>query len=728
MKIETRIVTAVMVVLALGACSKRDVLNGPGKAHGVDAPKHPVTLTVETPTELTLGMEEPVAIIARVTRTDTGEPAHDRPVKFVTSGSLGGSTLTPSGEILTGEDGRVQKLLTSGTNRTDFSIIVSTPQAEGQGDDPRVEITVHVDGTYHGQLQVSYTYDSPVIVDQIITRVHKGAANCAGISWPTQPSSNLVDEQTASSDLDTLVFSENLIEAEIYTVTASALGIAGQQIAVGCQVADPIIGRGIVPVDVELVQRPVKLTGTYDFGAELHFNEGLPGPVGDVLEGLEQLFTDPAQMLAEQITNAAQSQLGIDPAIIEGAATAAWSAYVSSWNSNHPGTAEDIQLDDDNDNYMVDDAIKFLLLDDAPGWVTDGLLVGGDVTGLMNHFTAGGELSIDNVTETGDFDGRWDWNDFLFTWRLNQGCDYTDTCCGRTEYSGEEMDLEPIGAAITGTLTRNDLADRIQYDMEIDPHQMQLQYGNIALFLVEHLILPAITGQTGIDCAVESLFGCNNDRSNFVCNGPDLNGDVCGCDRVGVWLAGFVSSFLALDTSVGSAACGLVLEAADSFATGLLNDLTFGGVDNGYLQMSVGGILADDDHNLATDLIDGGSSGDLIISSYTAAFTGEVAGTIPREACSADTTCEAFESCQLKTNVLNDCEGDTVCVQRVGEKTGGESCSQGKQCRSGVCLATNKCLEVCAQDTDCNTGLGCSDAPVTVPLGDLDVPVSACGM
>jgi hypothetical protein len=172
-----------------------------------------------------------------------------------------------------------------------------------------------------------------------------------------------------------------------------------------------------------------------------------------------------------------------------------------------------------------------------------------------------------------------------------------------------------------------------------------------------------------------------------------------------------------------------VLSAAEVFAGNLADELTFDGVDNGYLDMSIDGYVADADKNNSADLVDAATTGDLVISTYTKSFTGVLNAASAREACAADTTCEAFESCQLQQDVLNDCQANTVCVQRVGEKQGGESCTNGQQCRSGACLATHKCLEICANDADCNSGLGCSDNTVNVPVTtDLSAPVTACGM
>src|SRR5687767_13438736 len=105
-----------LVVLGMTAvvagCSKRDVLNKPGKAQGKNVPTRPVELIVEAPAsnEMELGLEEPTAVIARVNWADDGEPAANRTVSFRISGTAAGSTLTPD-ELTTDDEGRVQTLL-----------------------------------------------------------------------------------------------------------------------------------------------------------------------------------------------------------------------------------------------------------------------------------------------------------------------------------------------------------------------------------------------------------------------------------------------------------------------------------------------------------------------------------------------------------------------------------------------------------------------------------------
>ena len=120
--------------------------------------------------------------------------------------------------------------------------------------------------------------------------------------------------------------------------------------------------------------------------------------------------------------------------------------------------------------------------------------------------------------------GRYGWQDFLFTWRLGSECDFTNTCCGRTTFSGEEVGLEPVGAALAGIFEEIEVERGAapRGTVAIDEHRLDLQYGNLILFTLNQFILPALTGQDNLACGIESIMGCEPGGS-FVCGGECWN-------------------------------------------------------------------------------------------------------------------------------------------------------------------------------------------------------------
>ena len=135
--------------------------------------------------------------------------------------------------------------------------------------------------------------------------------------------------------------------------------------------------------------------------------------------------------------------------------------------------------------------------------------IGGDVTDLVNNLRVGGKMDIINATAEGQLSGNWGWDDFLFTWRYGQECDFTNTCCGRTTYSGAEVGLEPVAAdfSVRRCRSASEAGDtELAFDLSIDEHRLGLQYGTIILFTLNEFVLPELTGQDNLACAAESLF------------------------------------------------------------------------------------------------------------------------------------------------------------------------------------------------------------------------------
>ena len=345
-----------------------------------------------------------------------------------------------------------------------------------------------------------------------------------------------------------------------------------------------------------------------------------------------------------------------------------------------------------------------------PSWVNQSVIIpGADITSLFTDLTAGGTLEI--KTHTGNqITGTWAWNDYLLRWRRGLGCNVTDMCCGRREYTGAQIGLTPVSADFTGTVTPIVSTQRIEFDLDVPPQRLAINYGNMALVLIEQLVLPSITGANSIEGSIESLFGCTDGAT-----------PVCGCARV------------AAEMGIPAAVC---TAAVNTLAEGIeneflqLNDTTGGST---YFMLGIEGTLADDDKDLQTDTIDAVNNGALYSDGAQSSFTGDMYADIERKSCAADSACAATQACQARLEVMNDCEGRLVCVQRVGVGAPASACTQGSQCASGSCVGAagttpGKCFASCSADTDCPGTTGCSDAPKSIPVADdVSISVNACG-
>jgi hypothetical protein len=690
-----RLLSLFALAASLGAgCSSRDILGDTDLPTGMDV--KPVKLLVE-PAVLRLGLRETGRVTVRVLYLDD-TPAEGREVTFLLAGAPGGCALLAGG-VVSGPEGYASNEVLAGPDRATFQVVASTLNAED------VSTTVNVGGVYVGDLRVRFQYSDLVAIGQITARLHEGAFDCPAVDLTEPPPA--LSTQMAGGPASSVTFAD-LEEEKVFSITASAIGPTGDVAATGCAVAPPIIGRDSVSVVVSLGLSPARVEGVYDFGLELHTHEALAGEAGQVVDDLNNLFLDPADVLADELVAMLADLTGIDLGTLEGTLSAAW-VFVA--------LDEGLDPDLDGDGEFVDDAITNLLLDDAPDWFYDGLTVGGDVTELMKNMTVGGRLQITAVDEAGTLQGHWDWSEILFLWRLGQGCDLADTCCGRHRYSGTEVGLAPIGSDLDGFVSERSTAGTIEYDLTLSEHRMDVQYGSIMLFVLNRLVLPGLTGEQNVRNALESLFGCVPGANP---GGPDL----CGCDRVGAWLDDATGS-----SGLGVAACELALEAASAQVEETLLDLTWAGTDSSYFTVSGSGTIEDADLDLQMDAITAGVVGGLVLDGEPSSFTGEMTGDLERMACATDGACPAGDTCQIELDVLDHCAARQVCKRAIGDRVAGQSCTTGSQCAAGRCLETRQCLGTCEQDLDCPGNLSCGIGAATVELdGDVSATINACGI
>jgi hypothetical protein len=355
----------------------------------------------------------------------------------------------------------------------------------------------------------------------------------------------------------------------------------------------------------------------------------------------------------------------------------------------------------------------------------------------MNHLTVGGKMRFENVSAEGSLQGNWGWDDFMFQWRYGSECDFTNTCCGRETFSGEEIGLEPVDADFTGSIAPRVMAEgaaptALDYGLTIDEHRLGLRYGSLIVFTLNEFVFPAVTGQDNLACAAESLFGCE-DGGEFVCGGQSTG--VCGCDRVGAWVADLTGS---IDPAMVSQGCGFGMQAIGALFEDQLSGLEYEGGDSNYMTMTVDGTISDSDMDLKADILTGEGVGfvsqpfpnpanDWAMEVVTTDFSADVNGDMQRVTCVADSECETNESCQVRAQVLDECNGRQVCAVKVGALEAGSVCVRDNQCGSGLCLDNNTCFGACESDDQCDDALSCAADFTAVSIGDNgSLTVNAC--
>lgn len=700
--------TLTVVALASALACSKDPLRSSDNPKGEDM--RPVRLELQSPASVSLGFVQFADIKVKAVFADDGSPVRDRQINFVATGNPGGSTLTGA-SLVTDVNGTVQNRVTAGNSRTSFTIVVSTQNAA------EVSVQIVVDGTYKGSLRVQYSYSEVIPLHDLTTRIHANAPACSSINLSNPPANAGV--KVAASSTGHVLF-ENLNEGAIYTVTVSALGPGGNVVATGCKTAAAIPSGGTTTVTVPLDLGAPEFVGVYDFSTKLHTNEALPGELGQTIALIDRYLQDPANALAQDLYAEAAaegiSQNAIDFALIFGGID-----------------------DDDDDDMYLDDMLEAQVFTRLPQWMQDGITIGADVTNLMTNLTVGGSFEIKTASAAGaadtyDLTGRWEWHDFLFRWRLNQGCSMNDGCCGREQFSGEQLGIVPVGADFSGSAARDrGVTTHLEFDLNVPSHRLDLQYGKLVLALLNHVVFPSIAGQNSFACTMEALMGCDG-PGTFVCGGASTG--VCGCATVGAWLSDSTNGFIS--ESIGTSICQVALLAAESEIEDRLEALTYNGDDDTYFMADIVGLISDSDKDLQTDVVDAGNVASLYVDASAnpvpTSFTGDMFAEIERTACTSDAACSAGNSCQVRRDVLDDCEGRTVCVPRVGPGAAGQACTQGSQCGTGVCIGATstvqgKCFATCGSDSDCPGSMSCGIDAVDVSIGTaVSVSVNACGM
>ena len=263
------------------------------------------------------------------------------------------------------------------------------------------------------------------------------------------------------------------------------MGPAGNPVAFGCEISPEIQGREAVTMTVALGQYPLDIDGDYTFATDLHLNEALPPPADEIVARVEQFFVDPAGLVLYYIGEYPAANTTITAEQFENATRA---AGVSGYDS-------------------IEEALYANVIDRLPSEVIATMNVGGDVVGLMNNLRVGGDMLLSN--NDGIVSGRYGWQTFSSLGVLVASVTSRTPAVVVLLFSGEEVGLEPVGAALAGVFEEIEVerGSAPRGTVAIDEHRLDLQYGNLILFTLNQFVLPALTGQDNLACGIESIMG-----------------------------------------------------------------------------------------------------------------------------------------------------------------------------------------------------------------------------
>lgn len=452
----------------------------------------------DQPLQLTVGEHYPVK--ARVWDTWKNEDAAFVDVTYLVMGSNPAcDEAPPCGQFLvkqaqTNAEGEVSVTFEAGTESGDgdgilYDVKVTAPDAMPD------EMQILVGDPPLGDLKISLQYEGAVPIHEIKLHLMKGPASCQSYD-PLNPwVEGIVSDKTAMSTDDVVLFEDYDI-ATTWVVFADAKGPTGTLAAKGCLDNVHLLpeDEGLTEATLQLHLMPLNATGTYDTTNVFNFTGAIPGEAGMIIDMVVNLFTDPGVVIIDLIKMAIATQIG------ELATDAIF------------GLFED----------MLADLISDWLLNNSPDFIQDLFVVGQDLIQIVHHVTLTSDLHISKLQNDYYIEGTQFFLGITLYWKL--GCaeegdpDY-DPECGALPLTLEDLEDTEIPVNILeGKFTAT--VDNWNH-LTVSKHEIQLNYGALILFVINDLLLPAVSEYDSIEDLLYSIIDCHAIATGFA-------GDILG--------------------------------------------------------------------------------------------------------------------------------------------------------------------------------------------------------
>ena len=351
------------------------------------------------------------------------------------------------------------------------------------------EMQIHVGDPPVGSLKLTIQYEGTVPVHDIKLHLMRGPASCQSYD-PLNPwVEDIVQEKTVSSIDSIAMFEEWDIETT-WVVFAMADGPTDTLAAKGC--LDNVhllpLDEGVTEATLQLHLMPLNATGTYDTTNVFNFTGAIPGEAGVIIDTVVNLFTDPGVVIIDLIKMAIATQIG------ELATDAIF------------GLFED----------MLADLISDWLLNNSPDFIQDLFVVGQDLVQIVHHVTLTSDLHISKLQNDYYIEGTQFFLGITLYWKL--GCaeegdpDY-DPECGALPLTLEDLEDTEIPVNILeGKFTAT--VDNWNH-LTVGKHEIQLNYGALILFVINDLLLPAVSEYDSIEDLLYSIIDCHAIATGF---------------------------------------------------------------------------------------------------------------------------------------------------------------------------------------------------------------------
>ncbi len=496
--------------------------------------------------------------VVAYTYSSNGQRVPNVPVGFELVGeNPGGATLSAE-EITTDDQGRAEVDLYLGSQPNDLDLKVTVLDL-----DPQI-IPVRVLPRPTGTLEVSVEGVGPARIGPIEVFVMPGTNRCP-YNPVVVPFGELARARVSGVGETTTFERQRFPAGEPVTIWARGMcGNASMRTmaASGCLDGVMIPENDTARVTLTMVVRPLNTVGTFDVVGHYDFTDAIPGRAGEVIRRLDDLFNNTARFLIDGIQDLIEEFVG--------------GIYAAAIN----WVIDQVQP-------LVEDAINQWIMDVAPDWLLDFFTVGRDLLQVVNNLEMMSVIRFDKTGSDFTVAGTEEWTGIALYWRLDCGPDDPPDC-GRHEFDMEDMThtnhpLEAVFATFNARVNNFN-------QLKMDPHDVNLQYGRLILFVLDELILPAVAD--GAHSLTEALINVLD------CEG--IAWAVCGDD--GEWGGTYLGVHIGFDVDdvIGwcEGAAGFLGDAAEN----ILEDLAFDSV----LTIEGDCDLYEDDFDLLVDRLEDG--------------------------------------------------------------------------------------------------------------------------